>query len=210
MKEKKHGEDYKYTSVTTILGILRKPALEYWFKINTAEYCDAESKKGKDIGTALHDAIFNHIERTGIDTTTQYPDEVGIAIKSFMKFKVEHPEIKLKKSEIKIDNDTYRFSGRLDCVAEIDGIPVILDWKSNKKDLKVYMEHYYQLSAYIKGYEEQNNIKISKGIVVEIGKDNIGYNLGYLENENIDLAFGIFKNAIEIYYKQKELEKILK
>ena len=37
----------KYPSVTTVLGVLRKLGLEMWFKNNTAQYCDEESRKGK-------------------------------------------------------------------------------------------------------------------------------------------------------------------
>jgi len=211
-KELTHEETkgYKFPSVTTILGVLRKPALEYWMKVNTAEFCDAESNRAKEIGTALHDAIFQHIGRTGIDTTTQYPEEVGICIQSFMIFKQEHPEIKLTASELKIESVKNKYSGTLDCIAEINGTPILLDWKTSKKELKVYPEHYFQIAAYIRAYEEQHKIEIKKGIVVEIGKDAVGYNIGIIEGDKIDMAFDIFKNCLKIYYKSKEFAKEIK
>ena len=203
-KENVHGVNYKYPSVTTILGVLRKPNLEWWFKINTPEFIETETEKAKAIGTAIHEAIFNHIEKTGLDTETQYPDEVSICIKSFLKFKKEHPEIKLAQAELQIEHSKLKYSGTLDCIAKINNIPIILDWKSNKKKLKIYNEHYYQLAAYMEAYEFQHNIEIKKGIIVEIGKDNIGYNLGILENKKLEKAFKIFKHALSIYYLQKE------
>jgi len=209
-KELTHEEKkgYKYPSVTTILGVLRRPALEFWLKNNTKEFCDAESNRAKEIGTALHDAIFNHIERTGIDTETKYPDEVNICIQSFMKFKREHPEIKMTKSELKIEHPKLKYSGTLDCVAEIDGQPVILDWKSgqykDKDELPIYNESLYQVSAYIKSYEKMFNLKIKKGIVVYFGKDKIGYNFIELDEKKIKKNFEIFKHCLKIYYLQKK------
>jgi len=206
MKNEKvlHGANYKYPSVTTILGVLRRPALEFWLKNNTKEFCDAESNRAKEIGTALHDAIFNHIERTGIDTETKYPDEVNICIQSFMKFKREHPEIKMTKSELKIEHPKLKYSGTLDCVAEIDGLPVILDWKSGKKDLTIYDEFKYQVSAYIRAYEKTHGLTIKRGFIVVIGKDNIGYNLLEIGEAEIKKAFEIFKHALAIYYLKRK------
>ena len=209
-KELTHEEKkgYKYPSVTTVLGILRKPALEYYFKINSLDFINQESEKAKTIGTALHDAIFNHIERTGIDTETKYPDEVNICIQSFMKFKREHPEIKMTKSELKIEHPKLKYSGTLDCVAEIDGQPAILDWKSgqykDKDELPIYNESLYQVSAYIKSYEKMFNLKIKKGIVVYFGKDKIGYNFIELDEKKIKKNFEIFKHCLKIYYLQKK------
>ena len=210
MKNEKvlHGANYKYPSVTTILGVLRRPALEFWLKNNTKEFCDAESNRAKEIGTALHDAIFNHIERTGIDTETKYPDEVNICIQSFMKFKRERPEIKMTKSELKIEHPKLKYSGTLDCVAEIDGQPVILDWKSgqykDKDELPIYNESLYQVSAYIKSYEKMFNLKIKKGIVVYFGKDKIGYNFIELDEKKIKKNFEIFKHCLKIYYLKRK------
>ena len=66
----------KYPSVTAVLNVLRKPALEWWFKNNTAEFCDAESNKGKEIGSLVHKIIQQHIENEEIEFETEYPDEV--------------------------------------------------------------------------------------------------------------------------------------
>ena len=53
--------DNKYPSVTQILCVLRKIGLEYWFKYNTAQFCDEESKRGIEVGTQIHEAIETHI-----------------------------------------------------------------------------------------------------------------------------------------------------
>lgn len=197
-------DNYQYPSVTTIIGILRKPALEYYFKTHTPEFIEAEGEKAKQIGTAIHDAIFNHIEKTGLDTETNYPDEVKICVESFLKFKAETPEIKLNRSEILVENDEFKYSGTLDCVGEIDGELVIVDWKTAKGELKIYDEAKYQVSAYVKAYNETNGTDIKKAVIVAIGKDAVGFARLDLTAEEIDKAFEVFKHAAAIYYLQRK------
>jgi len=204
MKTHEEEKNYRYPNVTTVLGILRKPALEYYFKINSLDFINQESEKAKTIGTDIHSAICQHISRTGINTETKYPNEVNICIQSFMKFKREHPEIKMTKSELKIEHPKLKYSGTLDCVAEIDGLPVILDWKSGKKDLTIYDEFKYQVSAYIRAYEKTHGLTIKRGFIVVIGKDNIGYNLLEIGEAEIKKAFEIFKHALAIYYLKRK------
>ena len=62
--------------VTHVLSILRKLGLEAWFRRNTKKFCDAESKRSKEIGTLVHEVIQKHIEKEKISFETEYPQEV--------------------------------------------------------------------------------------------------------------------------------------
>ena len=84
-------------SVTTILGVLHKIGLENWFKFNTLAFINKESEEGKTIGTQIHDAIQQNIEEKEVKIETVYTEQVTNALKGFMQFKKDHPEIKLKK-----------------------------------------------------------------------------------------------------------------
>ena len=138
--------DYKknYPSVTQIIGILRKIGLEIWFKNNTAEFCNAKSKKGKEIGIQIHEAIQAHIEEGKVKIETQYAEEVKNALDSFMKFKKEHLEIKLKKAEMQVVSEKHKYNGTLDCLGN-DGALVLVDWKTGeckeRTEPKIYPEH---------------------------------------------------------------------
>lgn len=205
-----------YPSVTSVLGdVLRKKGLEFWFKFNTAESCDAESNKGKTIGTLIHKVIQLHIEKTKIDIETEYPDEVKNCLKGFFKFRKDYPKIKLKKTEVKLTSEEYKFNGTLDCLG-IEGKELILiDWKTakcyvgTKKEVdipKIYPEHMYQASAYVKAHNENMNIDIERAYVLGIAKDKVAYNLSPLCKNAIEEMFSeVFLPALKIYnYQEKE------
>src|SRR5487761_2567277 len=113
MAKKRRDYQNDFPSVTQVLDVLRKIGLEFWFKKNTLEFITRESEKGKLVGTQIHEAIQSHIETDKIEIKTDYPDEVSNALKSFMLFKKEHPEIKLKRSEITLTSNEFGYNGTL-------------------------------------------------------------------------------------------------
>lgn len=200
--------DYQnnYVPVTTALGVLRKLALEWWFKVNTLAFIEEKSKKGKEIGIQIHDVIQQHIETGKAKISTIYAEEVTIALKSFMLFKKEHPEILLRKSEIPLTSEKHKYNGTIDCM----GDTFLADWKTaeakEKDKPSIYDEYKYQVAAYVYLWNEVNNSNIDKAIIVVIAKDKIAYNLYEMGKEEIDLCFNeIFLPAVKIYYGQKTL-----
>ncbi len=214
MANKKHRDyDNDYPSVTQIIDVLRKIGLEMWFKANTPEFIKSESTKAKEIGTQLHEAIQSHIELNELKVETQYPDEITNALKSFMLFKKECPQIKLKRSEIKMTSEVWKVNGTLDCVGN-DGEEVILDWKSGKAkdDIKppIYDEYIIQVAAYVGLYNGINNTNISNAYVLSLAKDKITYNLEKVKDETLLVGFRIFTKCLEIYNDKKLLTQLRK
>ncbi len=190
---KRHREyNNEYPSMTQLLDQLRKIALEAWFKRNTPEFITAESKKGKEIGVQLHQAIQDHIELNEIKLETEYPEEIKNALKSFMLFKKECPQIKLMKAEIQLTSEKYGLNGTMDCLA-YDGEEVTADWKSGKcgDDIKppIYDEYVYQLSGYTELYNEVNNTTIKRGYIVVFAKERVAYNLREVTQQEIEGGF---------------------
>ena len=221
-KEKRY--ENKDPSVTQVLGVLRKIGLEFWFKKNTAQFCNDASNKGKEIGKQIHEAIQGYITTGEAKVATQYGDEVMTALKSFMLFKKEHPEFHLENSELKMHSKLYSCNGTLDCKAvRIEPAlrrKTILDWKSgeckhsiNKEgegEFKyevppVYDEMRYQLSAYVNFYNEIYFDDIKEAYILVLAKDKIAYNLVKMEEREIhDCFHEVFIPALKIYNYQKE------
>ena len=203
--------DYQndYVSITGSLGVLNKPALLNWFKFNTAKFCDEESTKGKEIGKILHEAFQAHIELQEVQVKTIYPEEVINALKGFLLFKKENPQIKLKKAEIQMVSDTYKVNGTLDCLGNENDKLVMVDWKSSKAGKYdkpiVYPEYLWQVSGYSMMYEDIFKVKISTAYVIVIAKDIVAYSLQKIEREEIKAHFeNIILPCIKIYYHQKK------
>ena len=202
-KRKHRAYENDYPSVTQVLDQLRKVGLEFWFKMHTPEYIQTASQKGKDIGTSTHNAIENFINTGSLSVDTEYPTEVMIALNSFVLFRKDHPEIKLKSSELKLTSEVYKFNGTMDVLAEIDGIKVVGDWKSSeckdKEKPPIWDEYIYQVSAYVKLYNEVNNDNIDRAFILSIAKDKVAYNLRFLEKDEINGSFdNVFLSALKI------------
>jgi len=209
MAEKRtYQKKNKYPSVTQVLNVLRKQGLEHWFKINTVAFCDAKSAKGKEIGSQTHEAIQAHIEAREVKVETEYAEEVMNALKSFMLFKKEHPEITLHKSEMEMTDEVNKYNGTLDVTGEISNVVAIGDWKTGEaKDNpapKVYDEHKTQLSAYIKAYNRIENKDIGLGFIVVLAKDKIAYTLYVMAPDEVDAEFeNVFLPALKISNYQR-------
>jgi len=204
---KKRNYDNDYPSVTQVLDLLRKPALEMWFKKNTLEFINRESAKAKEIGTLLHQAIQDHIELNEVRVETAYTDEIMNCLKSFMLFKKECPQIKLIKAEIKLTSETYKFNGTTDCLGN-DREEAILDWKSGKcgDDIKppIYDDYIYQISAYVNLYNEVNKANIKKAYILALAKDQIAYNLKEIGQTEIEGNFNnVFLPLLKIWQYKK-------
>ena len=196
-----------YPSVTEVLNVLRKPALEIWYKINTPQFIKAESAKGLAVGRTIHESIENYISTEEVRMQTDFPDEVTFALKSFALFHKENKSIKLKEAicELPLTSELYKFNGTIDCIP----YPLILDWKTGKaKDSEVppvYDEYKTQTATYVKLYNENNEKKINEALVVPIAKDKVAYNIYRMKEKEIDERFNeIFLPAFTILNYQKK------
>src|SRR3990167_674793 len=162
-----------YASVTQVLSVLRKPGLEQWFLSNTRAFCTEKSNKGKLIGTQIHNAIQSYIETGKASISTEYDEEVTNALKSFMLFRKENPSYVLKRAELPLTSEQYKFNGTIDCIGE----NIMWDWKTgeckDKDRPTIYDEWKYQVSAYVYLYNEVNKTNIERANILGIAKDKI-------------------------------------
>lgn len=211
----KRQYDNDYVSVTGLLSILSNYGLMEWFKRTPYAQILEESNKGKTIGKQLHDVIQSHIDKQEAKIETEYPEEVSTALKSFMLFKKDNPNIKLNKAELMLISDKYKLNGTLDCTAEENGIPILLDWKSAKcgteKDKPpIYNSYLYQVSAYDRLYREQEGIKFEYAYVVALAKDKVSYNMEKIDAITMNNHFeNIIIPCLNIFYYEKENKKKL-
>lgn len=200
-----------YPSVTTVLGVLRKPGLEMWFKMNTLKFILEKTSKAKTIGTQTHEAIENYINTGVAKVDTEYPDEVTFALKSFMKFRQEHPEISIKVSEVELTSEVFKYNGTLDAPQP----PELFDWKTGEAKDKdapaIWDEYKYQVAAYVYLWNEHHpDNPISRAVIVSVAKDKVGYALYIMEQAEIDECFHlVFCPALTIvrFQRRKKIKE---
>ncbi len=204
----KREYDNDYPSVTTILGVLRKIGLENWFKYNTIQTINKESEEGKLIGTQIHEAIQQHIDKEEVKVETVYAEQIMNALNAFMQFKKENKGIKLQKAEMALTSEKYGYNGTLDCIGKIGKELVLLDWKTGKAKDKdkpdIYDEYRYQVAAYFYAFNETQEGQVTKAYILALAKDKVAYNFEELPVAKIKEMFEeVFLPALKIYNYQR-------
>ncbi|MDR1104176.1 MAG: PD-(D/E)XK nuclease family protein [Endomicrobium sp.] len=233
-KKRDYGNDY--ISVTEVLGAVRKIGLEMWYKHHSAKECDELSEKAKEIGTQIHELIESYVKGEEGKVKTKYQEEVNNGVKSFLKFRKEHPEIKLEWAEQRITNDLLELNGTIDCIGKVidlrvkdlkvkdlkvkdpnvDREPVIIDWKTGtckgKDAPEIYTEYILQVGAYSHLYNTNASPRdlVRKAYIVVLAKDKEAYGLKEVDCEELWQGYVAFCSLLEYVKNRKELEKMLK
>ena len=218
----------EYPSVTTITGILDKPALLGWaancavdfIKERLEELKDPiDVHKGEDIleqarkaytikrdsaadaGTQCHHAIQMYIE--GHDP---YPslqcDEALNGYKAFLAWE-ELNHVEWLESEVTVYSVNHGYAGRFDAIANVNGHRFLIDFKTSKG---VWDEHRYQVCAYRQAYNEmlrEGQEPIENLAVLHLDKSSAEPNFIPLLN-NIDRYTNLFNSLCMVYYLLKD------
>ncbi len=164
--------------VTTVLGILAKPALILWANrmglqgIDTSKYVDEAAKAG----TAAHEMIECHLTRQDFDRSQYSEDLLSIAENGFIKYLdwEKNHVIKNVCSEMILVSEKYRYGGQIDMYADMDGVPTLIDFKTNATGIYPEMEH--QTAGGYRMLLEENGYPVHKVLIIRLGK-----------SENMDL-----------------------
>jgi len=207
MAKRKYNNEFP--SVTGIISQLASFGLMEWFKRTPYDEIMRESKRGKEIGTDIHSAIQNYIETGNATVDTSYPDEVVMALHSFVAFRKDFPDIKLIRSEKELTSLKHSYNGTIDCLGE----GILLDWKSAKAGDKdkpvVYDEARIQCSAYVYLVNEMEGTNYDRAMIVSIAKDKVAYNTYEMNKDEIDGYFNkVFLPLLGIFnFKQSQKQE---
>lgn len=183
----------RLTGVTTIIGVLDKPALVSW-SANTAvdhieqnfptaeqiikgevmladlftearkAWCKKRDKAG-DVGTIIHNAIEDYVKAKIAGEPVPKRDLTEEQEKMFGKFLEWEQEhnVKFLLSEQKLYSEKHWYAGTVDLVVEIGGKKYIADIKTAKD---IYTTNYIQMAGYHIALEELGKIQDCEGYIV--------------------------------------------
>lgn len=154
----------KLPSVTTVLGAKPNFSIEKW----KARVGPEEARKVSNIATTRGTGMHNMIE-TYLDNKSPKPGSNYHAWESFLSIKplinrinvIHHIEACLWSKKVGM-------AGRVDTIAEFDGITSIIDYKSSKRIKKIEdIESYFvQTTAYALMYEDMTGIKVNQLVIL--------------------------------------------
>lgn len=152
-----------YTSVTTALGIIRKPDLELWRGRYGNATADRIRDEAAELGSQVHE--WCHAIVRGI---TWWTHPLAVAFLDWFHATVK--EVIL--AEEPTWNETYLYAGRPDLVAVLKGDrgkPSLIDIKTSAH---VWKDMGLQLGAYQEALGKTHDIKIYRRIILHLNKNN--------------------------------------
>ena len=205
------------TGVTTILGVIAKPALIQWSARMAAEYVlenlksmddlevvceeakrahtkkkDEAAQKGTDVHALIEEIVKNAIEtNSGVLTIENHENE---QVQKFIDWANEN-DVKFLESENQVYSEKHFYAGTYDLLLEMGGRRYIGDIKTSNG---IYgREFFAQMAAYRLAWEEmEKRDPIDGSIIIRIGKDG---SFERKESFDYDTDAKMFLAALEIY-----------
>lgn len=212
MKTKSHTiykklDGTRVPGVTTIIGVMDKPALLEWANriglegIEMRRYVDDKA----DIGTLAHDMVICHLTEQKIDTKDYSLNQISQAENACLSFFewAKNKKIQIIKAEKPLVSEFYGYGGQFDIFAEVDGKLELIDLKSGSG---IYPEHITQVAAY-KLLMNENGFRPEQVRILNIPRTpNENWGELIVSTKQIELNTELFLLCLKIY----NLKKLIK
>jgi hypothetical protein len=216
-EEKKQHTVYKNSkgvvvpSCTTLLQVLNTPSLLYWAnKIGReGKYYSSEMAKASRIGTLTHALIEKyfkgHVDDLQEKLSACYDNEKIQAFKAFKNFQnwADENEFELLGSELQLVSDTYNYGGTIDYYGLINGVLMIMDFKtSNYFNKKMFLQ--------LAGYRQlliEHGYDVDAVMILKLSKTEDKFEIKRKEADELDDYFKLFKFCIATHKVNERIEK---
>lgn len=190
--------------VTTVLGILAKPALIAWANkmglqgIDTTKYVDAAA----NVGTCCHAMIEAHLKGQLFDDHAYDRATIDIAENGYIKYLEWEGQHKLEDihSELQLVSEKYRFGGTIDLYCLLDGVTTLVDFKTNQSG--IYDEMMHQVAGGYRLLLEEHGMEVQQVLIIRVGKtDNMDMETRFIGNW--EWHANVFLDALRLYQTLK-------
>lgn len=158
--------------VTTVLGMLAKPALMRWAYEQGKAGLDFEAvrQQAADTGTVAHALIEAHLRGMDLNVANIAPDMYAQAMRAFLRWLDwwQREQLRVLHCEYPMVSERWQVGGTGDIFAtRPNGSIVYIDVKSSKA---VYAEFFLQCSAYCSMFTETTGQPVDECFIVRTGK----------------------------------------
>ena len=163
-----------YPSITTVLQKRKMAGLMEWRKSVGDDVANYIARTAAHRGTKVHhmceDFLNNNFDEE-VHKKNFLPYVLFGQLKPVLMQKVNN----ILAQECGLYTDKYRVAGRVDCIAEYNGVKSIIDFKTSRKERNdEWNESYYiQASAYAEMFEERTGIEINQIVILVVTEDGV-------------------------------------
>lgn len=227
------GERIRLRRVSNIVDVISKPGLPYYSAKMTTAYLEEALRPGRaysagqlsyhlsvakefhqewkattaEMGTEAHEWIhrfFTHGEWPGPEA--QLRTEVVNSLELFAQL-WQDSNCDLIESEFCVWSETYQYAGTVDAIVyNYDTASFELwDWKTGDG---IWSSHIYQVRAYMHALHEMGaaGYPVSGAVIGRIGRTDAQYDCHRPTDEELDLAWSVFRSACEIHPSAVKLD----
>ena len=163
-----------YPSITTVLNKKKMEGISEWRKKVGEDVANYIARTAAHRGTKVHhmceDFLNNNFDEE-VHKKNFLPYVLFGQLKPVLMQKVNN----ILAQECGLYTDKYRVAGRVDCIAEYNGVKSIIDFKTSRKERNDdWNESYYiQASAYAEMFEERTGIAINQIVILVVTEDGV-------------------------------------
>ena len=188
-----------YPSITSVLSIRDKKGLHEWRQKVGEEVANHVMIQAANRGTAVHNMVEDYLNNIDLEQVDKYKKQ----FLPRMMFNVLKPELSkinnIRLQEAQMFSRDYTVAGRVDCIAEYDGVLSIVDFKTSTKEKnESWIENYFiQGSAYAEMFKEHFGEEVTQVVILIVTEE--GTTQVFKKNK-VDYLPKL-KQAVEDFYK---------
>ena len=164
-----------YPSITTVLGVRKekKKGLQEWRNRVGNDVANHIMRTAASRGTAVHHMCEDFLNNKEVIKEEQ--KFLPWCLFSQLKPVLEKSVNNIYAQECGLWSEKYRLAGRVDCIAEWNGVPSIIDFKTSRSERKddYNFEYYMQASAYAEMFQERTGIEINQIVILVVTEDGL-------------------------------------
>ena len=164
-----------YPSITTVLGVRKgkQKGLQEWRNRVGDDVANHIMRTAAARGTAVHHMCEDFLNNFEVASEGRefLPWCLFSQLKPVLKTKLDN----IHAQECGLWSEKYRVAGRVDCIADWEGVPSIIDFKTSRSERKedYNLEYYIQASAYAEMFEERTGIEINQIVILVVTEDGL-------------------------------------
>ena len=154
----------RFPSVTTVLSILSEDAIRAWRLRVGEEEANKVGHRASNRGTAVHSIIEGYLKN---EDTKDYLPHVKQSLQNLRPI-LDRSIGRIFGLEVALFSRHLGLAGRCDCIAEWNGVPSIIDFKTSRRIKKKenISGYFAQASAYAIMFEERTGMAIPNTVIV--------------------------------------------
>jgi CRISPR/Cas system-associated exonuclease Cas4 (RecB family) len=153
----------KVPSITTVLGAMKKDAIQAWRQRVGEDVANQISRKASGRGTNVHTLCERYLNNDSLGDVMPDAREMFLSIRPHLN-KIDN----IHYQEQALWSKNLGIAGRVDCIAEYEGELSVIDFKTSKKikTLDQIEDYFWQTCAYALMYEERVGQPIDNLVII--------------------------------------------